>query len=55
VDVSFIDDYIRAFPRLTCLALTRMIRRERPGVVKHIKFDLEEYICGRREELGYGI
>lgn len=52
MDLTFIDDYIKAYPRLTCVALGRMIRRDRPGVIRQLKIDLEEYICGRRGELG---
>ncbi len=55
--MDWVDDYIRAFPCLSCKALSRVIRTQRPGAAASLKIDLEEYICARRgeiEEVVYG-
>lgn len=49
--MEWVDDYIRAFPRLSCKALYRLIKQQRPGAAASLKIDLEEYICARRGEL----
>jgi hypothetical protein len=56
--MDWVDDYIRAFPRLSCKALSRLIRKQRPGAAAaSLKIDLEEYVWARRgeiEEVVYG-
>lgn len=55
--MDWVDDYIRAFPRLSCKAICRLIKQQRPGAAASLKIDLEEYICARRgeiEEVVYG-
>lgn len=49
--MEWVDGYIMAFPRLSCKALCRLIKQQRPGAAASLKIDLEEYICARRGEL----
>lgn len=49
--MEWVDRYIRAWPKLTCKEIYRLICRDRPLVVASLKVDLEEYICARRGEL----
>lgn len=55
--MDWVDDFIRAFPRLSCKALCRIIRNQKGSAVASLKIDLEEYVCARRgeiEEVVYG-
>ena len=49
--MEWVDDFIQAYPKLSCKELFNLICYLKPRVVSQLNLDLEEYICARRGEI----